>query len=114
MAALPTFARRLTLAATPAIAAALLAGCGGGGSAISGTTGPEIFEQANCASCHTFAAANATGVVGPNFDRSQPAQDEVVSKVTDGAAGMPAFNERLTAEQIDTLAEWIAGNLAKR
>jgi cbb3-type cytochrome c oxidase subunit III len=51
-------------------AAFLLAGCGTGGMA-SGhgdqQNGQKLF-QAKCAGCHTLAAANAHGTVGPNLD----------------------------------------------
>ncbi len=50
--------------------ALLAAGCGTGGIA-SGrgdtTAGQKLFQQ-NCASCHTLAAANAHGTVGPSLD----------------------------------------------
>ena len=53
-----------------ALAAALLAaGCGTGGIVKSGNRdrGKQLF-QAKCASCHTLAAANSHGQVGPNLD----------------------------------------------
>src|SRR5262245_8960219 len=31
--------------------------------------GLAVFNQNNCASCHTLSAANATGTVGPDLDR---------------------------------------------
>ena len=49
----------------------LLAGCGTGGKAMSHgtdqTNGAKQFT-AKCAGCHTLAAANAKGTVGPNLD----------------------------------------------
>ncbi len=57
-------------AAGIAAAALLAAGCGTGGIA-SGqadqTSGQKIFSQ-TCASCHTLAAANAHGTIGPSLD----------------------------------------------
>jgi cytochrome c551/c552 len=36
--------------------------------------GKAVFAANGCASCHTFAPANATGTIGPNLDTA-PAQD---------------------------------------
>jgi cbb3-type cytochrome c oxidase subunit III len=53
------------------VAAALLAaGCGTGGVATGQAdvqAGQQLFQQ-NCASCHTLAAANAHGTIGPSLD----------------------------------------------
>ena len=46
-------------------------GGGGGGNAAAGKT---VFASNNCASCHTFQPANATGTIGPDLDKA-PAQD---------------------------------------
>ncbi len=43
----------------------------GGGNA---AAGKAVFAANGCASCHTFAPANATGTIGPNLDTA-PAQD---------------------------------------
>lgn len=113
----------VTLAGAAAIA--LFAGCGGsdsdsgsaGSSSNSGggdnalasaTTGTAIFQAANCSSCHTLAAEKATGVIGPNLDKAKPPAEEVVEKVTNGAGSMPAFKGRLTTEQIQTVADYVA------
>jgi cbb3-type cytochrome c oxidase subunit III len=62
---------RLAAGAAGIAAAALLAaGCGTGGLAHGQgdqTSGQKLFQQ-NCASCHTLAAANAHGTVGPSLD----------------------------------------------
>jgi mono/diheme cytochrome c family protein len=36
--------------------------------------GKNVFASNNCASCHTFAPANASGTVGPDLD-SKPSED---------------------------------------
>jgi cytochrome c551/c552 len=46
-------------------------GGGGGGNAAAGKT---VFASNNCASCHTFQPANASGTIGPNLD-TRPEQD---------------------------------------
>ncbi len=69
--------------------------------------GATLFMQ-NCASCHTLAAAHATGSVGPNLDQLKPSKATLVSKVTDGGGGMPAFGGRLSAAQIKAIAAYVA------
>jgi cbb3-type cytochrome c oxidase subunit III len=75
---------------------------GGGGE----TDGAAIFS-ANCASCHTLAAAGATGTVGPNLDESQPTLELAVDRITNGAGAMPSFSEQLSEEQIQAVAEYV-------
>jgi hypothetical protein len=48
-------------------------------------------------SCHTLAAAGATGTVGPNLDQLTPSQALVEHQVTNGGGGMPVL--RWTAER---------------
>jgi mono/diheme cytochrome c family protein len=68
----------------------------------------ETLFTANCASCHTLAAANATGKVGPNLDELKPEKSVVVKQVTNGGGGMPAFGGRLSTAQIDAIAEYVS------
>jgi mono/diheme cytochrome c family protein len=70
-------------------------------------TGASVFAQ-NCASCHTLAAAHATGTVGPNLDQTKPSEARVNTQVTNGGGGMPAFGGRLTKQQIDAVATFVA------
>lgn len=85
-------------------------GSGGssGGSQITASTGKEIFQKAGCVSCHTLADAGGAGNIGPNLDEKRPSKDEVVRYVTEGDGRMPAFKDRLTAEQIETVSEYVA------
>jgi cbb3-type cytochrome c oxidase subunit III len=59
------------LGAGLAAAALLAAGCGTGGVAGGAQAdthaGQQLFSQ-KCAACHTLAAANASGTIGPNLD----------------------------------------------
>jgi mono/diheme cytochrome c family protein len=50
--------------------------------------GRELFGQ-HCAVCHTLAAANAVGKVGPNLDTIQPSQDLVLHTITNGCFQSP-------------------------
>jgi mono/diheme cytochrome c family protein len=72
------------------------------------TDGRSIFT-ANCASCHTLADAGTTGTVGPNLDDSRPSQELVVDRVTNGQGAMPAFKDSLDEQQIQAVAEYVAG-----
>jgi cbb3-type cytochrome c oxidase subunit III len=82
-------------------------GGGGGGGEIMATEGREIFAEAGCGSCHVLEAAGGTGTIGPNLDESSPAKPLVVDRVTNGQGAMPAFGDRLSEEQIDTVADFV-------
>jgi cbb3-type cytochrome c oxidase subunit III len=77
-----------------------------------GNDGKTIFQN-ECASCHTLAAAGATGTVGPNLDQLKPAQAIVVHQVTNGGAVMPAFKGKLTPAQIAAVATYVSSNAGK-
>jgi cbb3-type cytochrome c oxidase subunit III len=82
---------------------------GGGGERLTeATDGETIFAQAGCGSCHTLAAAGATGTIGPSLDESKPDVALAVDRVTNGQGGMPSFRGRLTEEQIQAVAEYVA------
>jgi cbb3-type cytochrome c oxidase subunit III len=78
-----------------------------------GTNGEAIFK-ANCASCHTLAAAGATGTVGPNLDQLKPAMAVVVHQVTNGGSIMPAFKGKLSAAQIQAVAKYVSSSAGKK
>jgi outer membrane protein assembly factor BamB/cytochrome c5 len=69
--------------------------------------GKALFTQ-NCASCHTLAAAHATGSVGPNLDQLKPSAAVVQRQVTNGGGGMPAFGARLSPVQISAIAKYVS------
>jgi mono/diheme cytochrome c family protein len=50
--------------------------------------GREIFGE-KCALCHTLAAANAVGKVGPNLDQIQPTQQLVLHTIQYGCLQNP-------------------------
>jgi cbb3-type cytochrome c oxidase subunit III len=78
-----------------------------------GTNGAAIFKT-NCASCHTLAAAGATGTVGPDLDQLKPAMALVVHQVTNGGAIMPAFKGKLTPAQIQAVAKYVSSSAGKK
>jgi mono/diheme cytochrome c family protein len=71
--------------------------------------GAAIFE-ASCASCHTLAAAGASGAVGPNLDERQPDAAAVTAAVTTGPATMPSFEGQLSEAEIQAVAEFVASS----
>jgi cbb3-type cytochrome c oxidase subunit III len=80
---------------------------GGGGGGIEATSGQEIFAAAGCGSCHTLAAAGTNGTIGPNLDQAKPDHALVVDRVTNGKGVMPSFSGRLSAEQIQAVADYV-------
>ena len=80
---------------------------GGGGEAAAGD-GKAVFASAGCGSCHTLAAAGASGTVGPSLDDAKPAKELVVDRVTNGAGVMPSFKDTLSPEEIQAVADFVA------
>jgi mono/diheme cytochrome c family protein len=115
--------RRTTAIAMIVSAAAGLAACGGSSNSSSGssggtrsglvtraTTGRAIFLNAGCAKCHTLKAAGATGQIGPNLDSLKPSVARVRFQVQHGGGVMPSFMGKLTAAQINTVANYVASS----
>ena len=102
---------RLYLIAVAALAAAV-AGCGSKDTSNS-TSGADVFKTAGCANCHTLAAAEANGRVGPNLDQLKPDEALVERQVTNGGGGMPSFKGTLSAAQIKAVAEYVSSNAGK-
>jgi mono/diheme cytochrome c family protein len=50
--------------------------------------GRELFGE-HCALCHTLAAANAIGKVGPNLDTLQPPASLVLNTINNGCVANP-------------------------
>jgi mono/diheme cytochrome c family protein len=76
------------------------------------TDGKSIFT-ASCGSCHALSDAGTTGAVGPNLDESRPSQELVVDRVTNGQGAMPSFKDSLDAQQIEAVADYVAGAAGK-
>ncbi|HXK14193.1 MAG TPA: DUF6529 family protein [Gaiellaceae bacterium] len=70
--------------------------------------GGNVFTSAGCGSCHTLAAANAHGQIGPNLDRLKPPYDLVRVQVERGGGSMPSFQGQLTPAQIRDVAAYVA------
>ena len=74
----------------------------------SAAAGAKVFGAAGCGSCHTLAAANASGQVGPNLDEAHPSFGTVQVMVTSGGGGMPSFKGQLSEQQIRDVAAFVS------
>jgi mono/diheme cytochrome c family protein len=88
----------------------------GGSLASLGTNGEAIFKSSlvGCAGCHTLSAAGSTGTIGPNLDQLKPSMSAVVTQVTNGGAVMPAFGGRLSAAQIQAVAQYVSSSAGSK
>jgi mono/diheme cytochrome c family protein len=93
-------------------ALAFLGGCGGddGGSAQNAAAGKKVFTDAGCGGCHTLADAGSSGQVGPDLDQLAPSTDTVAEQVKRGGPGMPAFEGKLSADEIDAVADYVSSS----
>jgi mono/diheme cytochrome c family protein len=80
--------------------------------------GQLVWQSAGCGTCHRFARAGSTGKTGPNIDRwliphsrraKMPVDRFVLSRVTWGGRGMPAYKVELTAEEVDDVVSFVIG-----
>jgi mono/diheme cytochrome c family protein len=83
---------------------------GGEGESGEAADGEAIFAEAGCGSCHVLSAAGASGTIGPNLDESQPSEELVIDRVTNGQGAMPAFGEQYSAEQIAAVADYVVAS----
>ena len=72
--------------------------------------GKKLFTSAGCVGCHTLAAANATGTVGPNLDQSKPDYRRSTARVTLGKGAMPSFKGQLSDQQIADVASFVVAS----
>jgi cytochrome c oxidase subunit 2 len=92
-----------------------------------GNTDPAALFSSNCASCHTFQPANATGAVGPDLDNlaadatkygggqspEEYVKDSIVNPDKVVVSGFPkgvmpsTFGSSLTPDQIDALVQYL-------
>jgi cytochrome c oxidase subunit 2 len=111
-----------------ALALGCLSACGSGtGGSKPASPGARVFSDQGCGSCHTLAAAGATGTIGPDLGKiaadatkaGMPLPAFIQQSITDPAAftasggpwatAMPAtFGSSLSASQISDLVALIA------
>jgi cytochrome c oxidase subunit 2 len=106
-------------AAAIAFAAVVLATDGGGGEAAPPAASPaatargqEVFARMGCGGCHTLAAANARGPIGPNLDERLGAHTRasLTAKILTPGAGsnMPSdFGERMSDAELNALVDFL-------
>ncbi|MDQ8732995.1 cytochrome c [Paenibacillus sp. LHD-38] len=105
----------LTLLVSMILVFALTA-CGGSGNGAAGKNsaldGPaEVVSvyKANCVSCH---GTGLQGRVGPATNLQKVGErmsaSDITQQIEQGEGSMPAFKDRLTAEQITGLSNWLA------
>jgi mono/diheme cytochrome c family protein len=87
--------------------------------------GAQVFLAQGCGSCHTLAAANATGTVGPDLDEVIPGQDakQVEQSIVDpdaqlsqgfGAGIMPTtYEQDLTPQELKDLVDFLLQSAGK-
>jgi mono/diheme cytochrome c family protein len=93
---------------------------------VEGGAGAQVFANNGCGGCHTLAAANAGGTVGPNLDETLPGQPEseieesIVEPEAKIAKGFPAgvmpqnFEEKIPPEELKQLVEYLSESAGKK
>lgn len=72
-------------------------------------SGAEVFVDTGCGSCHVLEAANTGGMVGPNLDEA--VADRSAEEIRIAIGDHPDnFEEQLSEEEFDALANFIAEN----
>ncbi len=100
---------------------------GAGPSETASADGKQLFTDTGCGSCHTLAAAGATGKVGPDLEESLAPDDNTAgieemivhpnSEVVEGYSAnvMPqTYGQTLSSEEVHTLAEFLVANSAAK
>jgi mono/diheme cytochrome c family protein len=78
-----------------------------------GAANGEAIFTSNCGSCHVLGAAGTSGSIGPTLDELKPDASTVEEQVRNGGGGMPAFEGRLTDEEIAAVSQYVAANAGK-
>jgi len=93
---------------------------------VEGGAGAQVFATNGCGGCHTLAAANAGGTVGPDLDEVLPGQPEseieesIVDPEAKIAQGYPAgvmpqeFGEKLSEEELKELVKYLSESAGKK
>ena len=73
--------------------------------------GRKVFTQIaepQCGLCHTLQAAGTSGTVGPSLDELKPDKAKALEAVRKGVGVMPPYADKLTPEQIEAVARYVA------
>jgi mono/diheme cytochrome c family protein len=91
---------------------------------VAGGPGAQVFANSGCGTCHTFAAAEAGGVTGPNLDEVLPGESESIVKemIVDPnaviAKGYPPnvmpqnYEQELSSKELEDLVKYLLENAA--
>ncbi|MFS0726129.1 c-type cytochrome [Paenibacillus sp. 1P07SE] len=87
----------------------LLSACGGGGSPLSGPSETVQLYRNRCLNCH---GTELQGRMGDQSNLQKVGQrlskEQITARITSGGSLMPPFEDTLTAEEIEQLADWLA------
>ena len=109
-----------------AVTAFLLLAAGGdeppAASAPSGQAGQAVFVRMGCGGCHTLAAANAQGEIGPDLDARLPSHTAATlrARILDPPtsaefAQMPTdFGDRMSDTELDALVAFLLASRGDR
>ncbi|MCW2397079.1 MULTISPECIES: c-type cytochrome [unclassified Sphingobium] len=76
--------------------------------------GKQVFESTICGACHTLAAADASGPIGPSLDgNANLTHALIVERVTKGAGAMPGYEGQLSEKDINDVATYVMSVAAK-
>jgi mono/diheme cytochrome c family protein len=91
---------------------------------VAGGPGAQVFANNGCGGCHTFAAAEAGGVTGPNLDEVIPGESEtavkemIVDPNAEIAKGYPPnvmpqnYEQTLSPKEVEDLVKYLLENAA--
>jgi mono/diheme cytochrome c family protein len=97
----------------------------GGNANAAAKQGEQVFTANGCAACHTLAAANADGTVGPNLDETLPGKSKAYineaivdpnATVAPGySAGImpPTFGSTLSSSELEALVAFLQQSAGK-
>ena len=70
--------------------------------------GLEVYNnKAQCGVCHVLQAAGSEGQIGPNLDLLKSSKERIIYTVVNGIGVMPAFEDTLTMEEIESVAYYV-------
>lgn len=69
--------------------------------------GTVVFDKAGCGDCHALEAAGSSGTAGPSLDALKPDAERIERQVRQGGRGMPAFEGRLSTQEIRDVAVYV-------
>lgn len=76
--------------------------------------GKTLFDSAVCSSCHTLAAAGASGDIGPSLDQNPNlTHDLIVARVKNGQGAMPPYNGQLSDADVEAVTAYVLSAAAK-